>query len=94
MWTDAQGILEINVQTMLLRLALSASCRAITSPHVGRISPLIPLPVLLPATTMVMFWKTCVTLERSLPRTPSTKTGGSTLFFTGFLVVHVLASHR
>ena len=87
-----QGIWEMNVQIMPLRLALWAWYQTITSPHVGRITPLIPLPFLLPATTLVMFWRNCVTLD--WPRPPSTKTGVSTLFFTGFSMVRVHASHR
>ena len=58
------GIWEMNVQIMLLRLAPLVWCQVITSLHVGHIILLIPPHVLLPAATLVMSWRNCVTLQR------------------------------
>ena len=61
-----------------------AACGALglVSNH-GLIILLIPSHVLLPATTLAMSWTNCVTLEQSMFLPLSTKTGDSTLFFTG-----------
>ena len=75
---------KVNARIMLLRWVLLGWCRTITSPRAGRIIPLTPLPALLPATTLEMFWEHCVTLERSVFLPPSTKPGDSVLFFTRF----------
>ena len=44
------GILEMSLQIILLRLALSAWFSSHNFPHVRRITPLIPLHAMLPAT--------------------------------------------
>ena len=82
MCTVTQGIWEMNVQIMLLRLAPLLWCQVITSPHIGRITLWIPLLALLPATTLEMFRKSCVTLERSMFLPLGHKQGVSVLFHT------------
>ena len=88
------GIWEMNVLIIPQRSTLSAWCRAITSPHVGRITPLIP-----------PFFATCYNLgdvleklrdiERSVSL-PPTKTGDSTLVlhrvFLWFMCLHHIVS--
>ena len=58
-----QGIWEMNVLIMSLRLGHSVFYQVITSLHVGHITLLVPLHALLPATTLVMSWRNCMTLE-------------------------------
>ena len=93
MCTVIQRMWEMNVQIMPLRVVLSAWFRVITFPHVGRITLLIPLHVLLPGATLVVSWKNCVTLEQRWSRILSTRTGASALFLIGFSVVRTHASH-
>ena len=56
----------MNLQIMLLHLALLAWCRATTFPHVGRITLLIPHPILLAAGDFGDFRKNWVTFVRSI----------------------------
>ena len=60
---------------MLLRWVLLAWCRTITFPHVGRVTHLILFRALIYATTLLMSWKSYVTLERSVCLPPSTRPG-------------------
>ena len=51
-----------------------------TFPHVGRVTHLILFRALIYATTLVMSWKSCVTLEQSMFLPPSTRPGVRALF--------------
>ena len=65
-------------------------CQVIASLHVL----LIPLHALLPAATLVMSWRNCVTLEQRWSGLSSTKTGVSALFLIGFSIVRTHTLHR
>ena len=58
--TAILGILAMNVPFTTPHLVHSALCPIITFPHVGMVVTL--LLVLVPATTLEMSWKNCVTL--------------------------------
>ena len=53
---------------LLLRLAPLVWCQVKASLHVGHIILLIPSHVLLPAATVVVSWRNCVTLETEMDR--------------------------
>ena len=79
---------------MLLRLAPSVLYQVITSLHDGHITLLIPIHVLLPATTLWMSWRNCMTLEQRWFRRPNINTGVSALFLIGFSMVRTHALHH
>ena len=94
MCTFIQGSWELNVQIMLLRLAPLVWCQVLTSLHVGHIILLIPSQFLLPAATVVISWRNCVTSEQRWFRLSSTKTRVSALFLIGFSFVRTHTLHR
>ena len=55
-------------------------CRTMTFLHVGRDTHLILFRALIYATTLVMSWKSHVTLEQSVCLPPNTRPGVSALF--------------
>ena len=72
---------------------LLAWCRITTFPHVGRVTPLIPLHALPPATTLEMFWRSYVASGRSMFLPSSTKPGDSALFQTVLQCVSYCLCH-
>ena len=74
----------MNVLIMPSRLVHLALFPITTSPLVGFVIALIPLPVLVIVTTLVKSWKKCVALELKQHR--YLRTGVSAVFIIGFFV--------
>ena len=80
-----------NVPIMPPHLGLSALCPVITLLHVRFVITLIPLLVLVLATTLETSWKNCVTLELKQHRYLTT--GVSAMFLIGLSITFTHALH-
>ena len=92
MCTATQGTWGMNVPTMPPHLGHSALCLVTTLLRVGFVITLIPLLVLVLATTLAKSWKNCVTLELKQHR--YLRTGLSTVFLIGLSLNFAHALHH